>query len=113
MRSISDVTSDTDSIADVWAEHHYAKNAAEASCLGVKVGGCDVDSGNTYKTGLLAGVAAGGCSMADVDTALYNTMRIRFELGCGRNFDIILDPVSRRFQLYATPHAPCAMRVAT
>lgn len=56
-------------------------NAAEASCLAVKNGQCDIDSGNTYYDNLLQGVQEGHCSMQDVDRALFNTLRVRFELG--------------------------------
>ena len=75
------VTSDSDAVGDAWSSHHYVKSAAEASCLAVRDGGCDVDSGNTYYDSLLQGVAAGNCSMDDVDRALFNTMRVRFDLG--------------------------------
>ena len=39
------VTSDSDSIADAYASHHYVSSAAGASCGGVKDGQCDIDSG--------------------------------------------------------------------
>eukprot|EP00036_Acanthoecidae_sp_10tr_P008588 CAMPEP_0182919026 /NCGR_PEP_ID=MMETSP0105_2-20130417/2424_1 /TAXON_ID=81532 ORGANISM="Acanthoeca-like sp., Strain 10tr" /NCGR_SAMPLE_ID=MMETSP0105_2 /ASSEMBLY_ACC=CAM_ASM_000205 /LENGTH=784 /DNA_ID=CAMNT_0025056151 /DNA_START=43 /DNA_END=2397 /DNA_ORIENTATION=+ len=75
------VTSDSDSVECAWSQHHYVKTAAEASCLAVKVGGCDIDSGNTYYDSLLEGVNQSLCTMADVDRAVFNTMRVRFELG--------------------------------
>ena len=75
------MTSDSDSIADAWQAHHYVKSAAEASCAAVKTGYCDIDSGGTYVAGLAAGIAAGHCTMADVDRALFHTMKVRFELG--------------------------------
>ena len=49
--------------------------------MAVKDGGDDVDSGNTYFSHLLEGVQAGYCSMADVDAAVANTLKVRFELG--------------------------------
>jgi beta-glucosidase-like glycosyl hydrolase len=82
------VTSDSDSVADVWNQHHYVPTAAQASCLAVRDGGCDIDSGNTYASSLLQGVSEGHCAMADVDAALFNTMKVRFELGL---FDPIAD----------------------
>ena len=82
------VTSDSDSVADIWTSHHYVPTAAQASCLAVRDGGCDIDSGNTYADSLLKGVSEGHCTMADVDAALYNTMKVRFELGL---FDPIAD----------------------
>eukprot|EP00930_Biecheleria_cincta_P068790 TRINITY_DN56620_c0_g1_i1.p1 TRINITY_DN56620_c0_g1~~TRINITY_DN56620_c0_g1_i1.p1 ORF type:complete len:828 (-),score=123.36 TRINITY_DN56620_c0_g1_i1:71-2341(-) len=75
------VTSDTDAVEDAWKRHHHVKTAAEASCLAVKDGHCDINSGNTYYQSLLDGVKEGYCSMGDVDRALFNSLRIRFELG--------------------------------
>ena len=75
------ITSDSDSVSDAFNTHHYAKDGAHASCMAVKDGGDDVDSGNTYFSHLLEGVQAGYCSMADVDAAVANTLKVRFELG--------------------------------
>jgi beta-glucosidase-like glycosyl hydrolase len=75
------VTSDSDSIADAWNQHHYVPTAAEASCAALRDGGCDIDSGNTFYGSLLGAVADGKCSMADVDRALFHTFKLRFELG--------------------------------
>lgn len=75
------VTSDSDSIADAYASHHYVSSAAAASCGGVKDGQCDIDSGNTYYGNLLEGVKRGLCTMEDVDRAVFNTLKIRFDLG--------------------------------
>ena len=75
------VTSDSDSVSDAYKKHMYAKDGAEASCLALKRGGCDVDSGNTYYDNLADGLSRGECSSDDVDRALFNTMRVRFELG--------------------------------
>ena len=52
------VTSDSDAVSDAWKKHHYVKTGAEASCLALKDGQCDIDSGNTFYDNLLAGVAA-------------------------------------------------------
>lgn len=82
------VTSDSDAVSDAWRRHHYVKSAAEASCLALKHGQCDIDSGNTYYDHLLEGVKAGHCSMEDINRALFNTLRLRFELGL---FDPIKD----------------------
>jgi len=75
------VTSDSDAVEDAWKRHGYVKTAAEASCLAIKHGQCDIDSGNTYYHNLLDGVKAGYCSMKDVDGALFNSLRVRFDLG--------------------------------
>jgi hypothetical protein len=81
------VTSDSDAVGDAWRTHHYAKTGGEASCMALRDGQCDIDSGNTFYNNLLLGVAAKKCSMADVDRALFNSFRVRFELG-------LFDPVS-------------------
>lgn len=75
------ITSDSDSVADATHSHHYTTSDANASCLAVKAGGDDIDSGNTYYNSLLQGVGAGLCTMADVDAAVRNTLRVRFEMG--------------------------------
>jgi len=64
------ITSDSDSIADVVNAHHFVNDSGLASCLGVRDGGDDIDSGNTYYDNLLNGVAAGHCAMEDVDAAV-------------------------------------------
>eukprot|EP00937_MAST-01D_sp_MAST-1D-sp2_P001941 g1941.t1 len=89
------VTSDSDSVADVWRAHKYVATAAEASCLAVRDGGCDVDSGNTYVASLLEGVSQGHCAMADVDAALARTLRLRFELGLFDPADAATHPLWR------------------
>jgi hypothetical protein len=68
------ITSDSDSVSDAVATHHYVSNAGNASCLAVRDGGDDIDSGNTYFNFLAAGVANGYCAMKDVDVALRNTL---------------------------------------
>jgi beta-D-xylosidase 4 len=75
------VTSDSDAVGDACHSHHYAKTCAEASCMALRDGQCDIDSGNTYYGNLLLGVAAKKCTMADIDRALFNSFRVRFELG--------------------------------
>ena len=75
------ITSDSDSVADAVNSHHYVADAANASCMAVRDGGDDVDSGSTYYDNLARGVSSGMCKQADVDTAVRNTMRVRFEMG--------------------------------
>ena len=50
------VTSDSDAVGDAYRSHHYVQTGAEASCLAVKDGQCDIDSGNTFYDNLLDGV---------------------------------------------------------
>ena len=71
------VTSDSDAVGDAYSAHHFTKTAGEASCLAIKNGGCDIDSGNTYFSSLTTGIADGYCTMTDVDKAVFNTMRVR------------------------------------
>ena len=81
------VTSDSDSVSDVFREHHYTEDGEEASCVSIHEGGTDIDSGNTYYDYLLKGVNATTgkskfpCSMQDVDKALFHSFRVRFALG--------------------------------
>jgi hypothetical protein len=39
--------SDTDAVGDAWSKHKYVQTAGEASCLAIKDGGCDINSGGT------------------------------------------------------------------
>lgn len=75
------VTSDTDSIHDAYAVHKYVQSGVEASCDAVKLGGCDINSGDTYANHLLDGVKSLACTMSDVDAAIAKTLRVRFQLG--------------------------------
>ncbi len=103
------VTSDSDSIADAYQKHHYVATGADATCLALSRGGCDIDSGmhrthtthhtphtthhtphtthtlacsgNTYYDNIALGLNQSKCSMQDVDRALFNSIRVRFELG--------------------------------
>lgn len=83
------ITSDSDSVACAVSPHHFVNSSAEASCMAIKNGGDDVDSGNTYYHSLLDGVKAGFCSMEDVNQAVRNVLKIRFELG-------LFDPVDKQ-----------------
>ena len=90
------VTSDSDSVADVWDSHNYTTTPEEASCVSIAVGGTDIDSGNTYYNFLLKGVNASranssspfACTMKDVDRALFNSLRVRFDLGLFDSRDV-------------------------
>ena len=75
------VTSDSDSIADAWISHQYVHTGEEAACQAVSLGGCDIDSGNTYYNYLLNGVNQSLCTMSDIDQRLFNTFKVRFRLG--------------------------------
>mmetsp|Transcript_5670 Transcript_5670/g.10409 ORF Transcript_5670/g.10409 Transcript_5670/m.10409 type:complete len:531 (-) Transcript_5670:280-1872(-) len=80
------VTSDSDAIRDAYASHKYVATGEEATCLALKYGGCDIDSGNTYYDHLQAGIEQKLCNYSDVDRALFNAFRVRFDLG-------LFDPV--------------------
>ena len=56
----------------------YVKTAAEASCLALKEGGCDIDSGNTYNDGLRNASYAKDC---EIDGAVARSMKVRMDLG--------------------------------
>jgi hypothetical protein len=71
----------------------YVNDSGLASCLAIRDGGDDIDSGNTYFQYLQGGVDAGHCQMSDVDVAIRNTLRVRFEMGL---FDPVRDqPLTR------------------
>ena len=75
------VSSDTGAVSDIYKEHKYTKDASSAACTALKDGKCDIDSGAVYHEALLDGVKAGHCSMDDVDAGLFNTLKLRFEMG--------------------------------
>ena len=76
-------TSDSDSVHDAYANHHFVPDGGSATALALTNGQCDVDSGDTYNNFLAAAVENGtrGLTEADVDRAITNTMRQRFDLG--------------------------------
>ena len=80
------ITSDTGAIEDIYLQHKYVKTEAEAACVAVRNGTTDVCSGFPYHDALLDSVKQGLCAQADVDAALYRTLKLRFELG-------LFDPV--------------------
>ena len=77
------MTSDTGGVSnfDDSKDLRFRKTAQQASCLAIVNGGCDMASENTYYASLLNATAAGLCSMADVDKAVFKSLRVRFELG--------------------------------
>ncbi|EDQ84789.1 uncharacterized protein MONBRDRAFT_39142 [Monosiga brevicollis MX1] len=74
------ITSDSDSIHCIWADHHYESNAVLATRDGL-LGGCDIDSGDTYADNLEAAVNQSLVNRSAVDAALTNSYRMRFNLG--------------------------------
>jgi len=81
------VTSDTDAVYDIAAEHHYTQTLAQASAVAI-IAGTDINSGDTYQNNLLTAVQQGLVSMNAVNAALYRSLKIRFQLGL---FDPIED----------------------
>ena len=63
------ITSDSDSCADIWSSHKYAKDAQHATQLCL-AGGTDIDSGGTYSKNIAPGVAAGVVNVSDALNAL-------------------------------------------
>ena len=81
------ITSDTGAIEDIYQGHNYVKTSGEAACAALR-GSTDICSGAPFIDSLLAAVAAGTCSMADVTRALTRTLTAQFRLGL---FDPIAD----------------------
>eukprot|EP01083_Nonionella_stella_P159884 522045_1 len=89
------VTSDSGAINDIWAHHHYTDTLPEAvvvalnatcdmdSWLGTSMGGIASDYGTSspYQKYAVELVKNGTLSESLVDQALFNTLRLRFELG--------------------------------
>jgi hypothetical protein len=76
------------SLRQIYQQHKYVATEAEAACVAIRNGHTDIDSGAVYHDALLQGVQQNHCSMDDVDAALFNTLKLRFELGL---FDPIED----------------------
>lgn len=92
------MTSDSGAVFDIYANHHYVATGQEAAAAAVHNGTCDIDSGSVYNSYLLQAVNESLVSMADVDNALYNTLRMRFELG-------LFDPIGDQPYWHIPPEA--------
>lgn len=95
------VTSDSDSVANAYncigkPEHPWeprvtghcypggsTATAAQATALALIDGQCDINSGDTYSQNIEQAVRNGteGLTMEDVDRALFNSLKQRFDLG--------------------------------
>ncbi len=73
------VVSDCAAIADIWKWHKFVKTEAEASAIAVKKG-TDLTCGQEYKS-LPEAVKLGLITEKEIDTAVKNLMKIRFQLG--------------------------------
>ena len=73
------VVSDCDSIEDIYKYHKIVATPEEAAALGIK-NGTELNCGTTYSA-LVAAVKQGLITEAEIDAALTNLMRTRFELG--------------------------------
>lgn len=74
------MTSDSDAIADICNSHHYEPDLQRATRDGLE-GGCDINSGNTYKDNLQPAVEAGLVNVSFARQALENSYRMRFRMG--------------------------------
>ena len=74
------VTGDCDAISDILTGHHYAKNNAEATAMGLK-SGVDTDCGNVFQANALDALKQGLITEADMDKALVNIYAIRMRIG--------------------------------
>jgi beta-glucosidase len=73
------VTSDVDSVGDVYQNHQFAATPEAAAAAAVKAG-CDLNGGTTYKS-LSEAVRQGLLTEADVDQSLRRLLSARFKLG--------------------------------
>ena len=74
------VTGDCDAVSDIYTGHHYAKNNAEATAMGLK-SGVDTDCGSVFQTTALEALKQGLITESDMDKALVNIYTIRMRLG--------------------------------
>jgi len=74
------VTGDCDAISDILTGHHYAKNNAEATKMGLN-SGVDTDCGGVFQSSALEALKQGLITEADMDKALVNIYSIRMRLG--------------------------------
>lgn len=73
------VVSDCGAIDDIYIRHKYSKTVEQASSIAVKAG-TDLSCGGEYNS-LVKAVKAGLISESEIDRAVKDLMRIRFELG--------------------------------
>ncbi len=74
------VTGDCGAISDMLTGHRFAKNAEEATSMGLK-SGVDCDCGSVYQASAIASLEKGLITDADMDRALVNLFTIRMRLG--------------------------------
>jgi len=89
------VTSDSGAVADIYTQHHYVATAPEAAAAAIK-GGTDINSGGVYSSSLLQAVSQKLISIADVNLALYRTLKLRFQLG-------LFDPIDDQPYWHVSP----------
>jgi beta-glucosidase len=73
------VTSDVDSVADVYRNHQFSATPEEAAAASLKAG-CDLNGGTTYRA-LTGAVKQGLLTEKDLDKALTRLFTARFRLG--------------------------------
>ena len=83
------VTSDTGAVEDIYAQHKYVATSEQAVGVALGQGMTDIDSGKVYSESLLKALANGNTTRADVNKALYNTLKLRFRLG-------LFDPIDNQ-----------------
>jgi len=83
------ITSDTDSIRDIYAQHHYVETEQEAACVAIRNGTVDINSGGVYHDALMQAVSQGLCERHDAEMAMFRSLKLRFELG-------LFDPIENQ-----------------
>jgi beta-glucosidase len=79
------VFSDLGSIEGIAGTHRAAKSVKHAAALSLKAG-VDADlGGNAYSKNLISALDEGLVSMSDIDNAVVNILRLKFEMGLFEN----------------------------
>jgi beta-glucosidase-like glycosyl hydrolase len=91
------VTSDSGAINCMVADHHYVPTLQQAAAAAITAG-TDINSGGVYESDLVNALHENLISEKDIDNALYNQFKIRFQLG-------LFDPIENQPYWHYPPEA--------
>lgn len=92
------VTSDSGAISDIYSQHHYVATPEEAVQVALRDGQTDINSGSVYIGSLISAYNQSLINRTEIDTALRNSLRIRFRLG-------LFDPIEDQPYWHVPPSA--------